>query len=57
MIRPPKPKAEWWEDNPVVYDLTIREQEEAPSDTGLIDINGNPFYSFPQERRIGFIHF
>lgn len=53
-----KPKsAEYWEEIPVVYDLTIREQENAPSDTGLVDVYGNSIYSFPEETRIGFIHF
>lgn len=53
-----KPKsAEYWEDIPVIYDLTVREQEEVPSDTGLIDHIGNSIFSFPAERRIGFIHF
>lgn len=48
---------EWWEHNTVIYDLTIREREEAPSDTGLIDVYGNSIFSFPAERRIGFIHY
>lgn len=52
-----KPKADFDHCEAVVYDVTIREQEEAPSDTGLVDIHGLPFYSFPEERRIGFIHF
>lgn len=48
---------EYWEDAPVIYGLTIHEQEEAPSDTGLIDPHGNAIFSFPAETRIGFIHF
>lgn len=53
-----KPKNyEYWEDTPVIYDLTIREQEEAPSDTGLTDIYGNAIFSFPEKTRIGFVHY
>lgn len=55
--KPSKPKADWDDDLPIVYDLTIREQEQAPTDTGLVDIHGNAFFSFPSETRIGFIHF
>ncbi len=49
-------KAEYWEDVAVIYDLTVREQEQAPTDTGLIDHLGLSIFSFPEERRIGFIH-
>lgn len=48
---------EYWEESPVIYDLTVMEQAESPSDTGLIDTFGNPYYSFPEKRCIGFIHF
>lgn len=59
MIRKPikAPKADWDDHNAVIYDVVIREQEEAPSDTGLIDIYGNSIYSFPESKPIGFIHF
>ena len=52
----PKPRAEWWEDEPFLPSLSVYEPDESAHDTGLVDHRGNTLYAITERDPIGFGH-
>jgi hypothetical protein len=50
------PKSGDWEDQPpIAAATTIYEPDDAPINTGLLDVNGTPLYRLNDKMKMGFV--
>jgi hypothetical protein len=54
-ISRPRPRAEYYDEGPVIAGQTVIVEDEAPVETGLLDASGTKLYRVADKIRPGFI--
>lgn len=49
-----RPKNEWYDSTPFVPDLRVFEDDNTPTETGLLDASGDKIFRQPKRLKIGF---